>query len=73
MAAYVSPAHLATMIKFDRIEEADRLEAPVLKILNAGSATTVGAVKEAFISFSKPIHPDRGGNFDTEGHELIPT
>ena len=66
MAAYVSPAHLATMLQFDRIEAAARLAAPVLEILNAGSATTVKAVKKAFISLSKQIHPHRGGNFDTE-------
>ena len=44
MAAYVSPAYLATMLQFDRIENAARREAPVLEILNAGSATTVKAV-----------------------------
>ena len=66
MAAYVSPAHLATMLQFDRIEEAARLEAPVIQIFNAGSARTVKAVKKAFISLSKQIHPHRGGNFDVE-------
>jgi len=64
MAAYVSPAHLATTLQFDRIEDAARREAPVLEILNAGSATTVKAVKRAFLSLSKQIHPHRGGNFD---------
>ena len=66
MATYVSPAHLATKLQFDRIEDAARREAPVLEILNAGSATTVKAVKKAFISLSKQIHPQRGGNFDKE-------
>ena len=66
MAAYVSPAHLATKLQFDRIEDAARREAPVLEILNAGSATTVKAVKKALISLSKQIHPQQGGNFDKE-------
>ncbi len=35
MAAYVSPAHLATMLQFDRIEAAARRAAPVLEIRTA--------------------------------------
>ena len=64
MAAYVSSAHLATIIQFGRIGDSARREAPVLEIRNAGSATTVKAVKKASISLSKKIHPHRGGNFD---------
>ena len=66
MAAYVSPAHATTILQFERIENAARREAPVLEILNAGSATTVKAVKKAYIRLSQQIHPHRGGNFDKE-------
>ena len=64
MAAYMSPAHRATTNQFQRIEEAGRLQAPVLKILNAGSARMAKDVKRASLTFPKQIHPDRGGNFD---------
>ena len=64
MAAYVSPAYVAAITQFQRIEEAARLQAPVLEILNAGSAKTVKDVKKAFLSLSRQIHPHRGGNFD---------
>ena len=63
--AYVSPAHQATILQFDRIEEAARNNAPVLEILNAGIERTVKAVKKAYIKLSKQIRPHRGGNFDT--------
>ena len=64
MAAYMSPAHRATTNQFERIEEAGRLQAPVLEILNAGSARMTKDIKRAFLNLSKQIHPDRGGNFD---------
>ena len=64
MAAYMSPAHRATTNQFQRIEEAGRLQAPVLEILNAGSARMTKDIKRAFLTLYKQIHPDRGGNFD---------
>ena len=63
MAAYVNPA-VAASTQFQRIEEAARRQAPVLEILNAGTAKTVQDVKSSFLSLSQQIHPHGGGKFD---------
>jgi curved DNA-binding protein CbpA len=53
----------------DLIDAAVGDQAPVLKILNAGSVTTFSEVKRAYIKLAARVHSHRGGNFSKERAE----